>query len=503
MSYINLCFNDVSFSYESSREPIIKNINITFPNGWSGIIGANGIGKTTLAKLATGIFLPDSGTISGLKPDFTGLYCEQTTEFYPDLADSFFLSDDNSSGKLRSILHIEPDWQYRWESLSHGERKRLQIAIMLWKNPDILALDEPTNHLDNYSAKFIIDSLLTYEGIGLLISHNRSLLDRLCSQCLFMDKHNAIMRPGGISEGLIQEEIENKNKEKVFENNIRNYKRIQESAVKLKQEIQPKERMLSKRHLAKKDYDGKGKIDAARLLGKDKRATQKVKQMETRSQKAKEDMENSHFTKRRVDGFIFHGEKARCDYLLNISAGRIPVHEAFDIISVELIIRPGDRIGLTGNNGAGKSTLVEYIIKSLKIPDEKMVYIPQELDEFGISKIKYDIDHLSRSDLGLLFTVIFRLGSEPERLLKFEKPSPGEIKKLMFGLGLLKSPNLLIMDEPTNHMDFPSIRCLEEALSNFEGAALLVSHDMEFIKNSTGTEWNIIYDGIERTLIIK
>ncbi len=180
MLYINLRFAGVFFSYDTSIEAVLTDVNVSFNNGWTGIVGPNGVGKTTLAKLAAGLLSPDSGSIIKSNDYLCGLYCEQTTEFIPEFANDFFSSGDNESGKLKSILGIHDDWFERWNSLSHGERKRVQIAIMLWKAPDILVLDEPTNHLDSDTTTLISDALYSYEGIGLLISHNRELLDKLC-----------------------------------------------------------------------------------------------------------------------------------------------------------------------------------------------------------------------------------------------------------------------------------------------------------------------------------
>jgi ATPase subunit of ABC transporter with duplicated ATPase domains len=503
MSSINLRFTNVSFSYESSEHLIINNLTVSFPRGWTGIVGPNGIGKTTLAKLAVGLLLPDKGSILKIRENYSGLYCPQTIENYPDFLDEFFESGDNDSGRLCSILEINRDWKGRWNSLSHGERKRLQIAIMLWKNPDILALDEPTNHLDSFSSKIIMESLFNYDGIGLIISHNRSLLDQLCNQCLFMDINNIILRPDGISYGLRQEEIEEKNRIRIYENTLEKYRKIKSSAVTLKQELHSKEKSLSKRNLDKKDHDAKGKIDLARITGKDAIASRKVKQMDLRAQDAKEELENAYYKKRRIEGFIFQGEKAECNTLLNIKESNICICNRLSILSPDLIIKPDDKICITGNNGVGKSTLIEHIYNSLRIPSDKVIYIPQEMDESKLSKIKKDISFLNRKDLGKLLTVIYRLGSEPERLLIAENPSPGEIKKLMLGLGLLKVPVMIIMDEPTNHMDFPSIQCLEEALLNFNGALLIVSHDHNFIKKLTRIEWNLIYINNTRRIIIK
>ncbi len=88
-------------------------------------------------------------------------------------------------------------------------------------------------------------------------------------------------------------------------------------------------------------------------------------------------------------------------------------------------------------------------------------------------------------------TIVRRLGSDPDRVLSSEVPSPGEARKLLLAVGLSKTPWLVIMDEPTNHMDLPSVECLEKALNDYTGALVLVSHDREFLDNTTSIQWNI------------
>ena len=95
--------------------------------------------------------------------------------------------------KLIAELHIDSGWIDRWKSLSHGERKRAQIAVALWLDPVVLAVDEPTNHIDADARKLLREALRNFRGVGLLVSHDRELLDELCGQCLFIDPPEAVM----------------------------------------------------------------------------------------------------------------------------------------------------------------------------------------------------------------------------------------------------------------------------------------------------------------------
>ena len=110
MSYINLRFEQVNFSYDTSIEAVLKNVNVSFNTGWTGIIGPNGVGKTTLAKLAAGLLKPDNGAITKSNDSLSSLYCEQTTEYLPENESEFFANDDNDTGRLKSILAISDDY---------------------------------------------------------------------------------------------------------------------------------------------------------------------------------------------------------------------------------------------------------------------------------------------------------------------------------------------------------------------------------------------------------
>lgn len=491
MRTVNLIFNNVSFTYDTSSENIISSLTMHLSPGWTGIVGANGTGKTTIAKLAAGLLTPSGGVITATCDSPAAFYCSQDTETLPENSAGFISDPENHAGRIRSILGIETDWPLRWETLSHGERKRFQTGISLWLNPEILALDEPTNHLDPGSKKYITDALSTYQGIGIIISHDRELLDNLCAACLFVSRGRCIMRPGGVTKGMLQEEIENKNRERVYGETRENYIRLKRSAQSMKEKESARSAGLSKKKLDRHDHDGKGKIDLARLTGKDKTAGRKIILIEKRCDALKKTAVENYYNKRRVEGFAFCGEKYHRQVLLRLPAGRISLSGLRYVEYPDLTIRNDDRVGLTGENGCGKSTILNYIQSSLDIPRHKIISIRQEISAHELSKLKHELESLPGNDKGLLLSIIFRLGSEPERIIDSPSPSPGEARKIMLGLGLLKNPSFILMDEPTNHMDLPSVQCLEKALSQFSGAMIIISHDMRFIENVATRRWHI------------
>ena len=502
MGTVDLQFIDVSFRYDSSSEIIFESLNLHFAGGWTGIVGANGSGKTTVSKLATGVLAPSSGRIargSGV----SAVYCAQETEEPPADAEDFLYDDDSRAGELRSLLGIGNDWILRWDTLSHGERKRFQIGAALRGEPDILALDEPANHLDRSAKKMLSAALRTYGGTGLIVSHDRDLLDEVCAQCLFLRPAYAVIRPGNFSEGEAAEERDDAARVKAYNDASDQFRKAERSARVLKHRESLRRNSLSKRNIAKHDHDAKTKIDRARLTGKDKRGARKVSLMENRAAQLGERARGVYFEKRETAGIVFTGERFRRDAILSVTSREILMGERRTLAIPDIVIRPDSRIGVTGDNGAGKSVLVSMIASSVGVPSDRMIYVPQEIGSLMWREVMARISSLGDDMYGALLTAVHRLGSEPERIRAAENPSPGEKRKMMLGLGLLHRPGFIIMDEPTNHMDIPSIRCLEEALAVYEGALLVVSHDRRFLSRITAEEWAITREGNRSVLTVR
>ena len=156
----------------------------------------------------------------------------------------------------------------------------------------------------------------------------------------------------------------------------------------------------------------------------------------------------------------------------------------------DLNIRPADRIAVTGANGSGKSTFIKYMLEYLNVDSEHVTYVPQEIDLQESKEILKKAASLPGEKLGYLMNIVSRLNSVPERLLSTVEPSPGEIRKLLLALGMTCDPHIIIMDEPTNHMDLSSIECLESALKDCPCAMVLVSHDTYFLNKLTDINWN-------------
>jgi macrolide transport system ATP-binding/permease protein len=468
--------------------PLIENFTCRFHGGWTGVVGANGTGKTTLLKLATGLLAPDEGEIR--RPEYS-LYCEQRTDEPPALFDDLVAAEEGDAVLIRADLGIETDWLERWDTLSHGERKRAQVGVMLWRRPDVLAVDEPTNHLDYVAVALLAGALERYQGVGLLVSHDRGLLDRLCAHCLFVDPPEMVLRRGGFTKGWEESRREALAQERRLKRARAKRRKIEREAARRRSEASQSDRKRSKRGLAPKDSDGREKIDRARVSGKDAVAGKLYRQIQGRLRHAREQESEIKTKKTHRMGIWLPGTHSRRDLLFDIGAESLHLGGNRFLRHEGLVMQPDDRIALTGPNGAGKSTLVRRIVSSVNVPAEHLTYVPQEIDVIDSARILDDARELPNKTLGLMMTVISRLGSRPHRLLESAEPSPGETRKLLLAMGIAKEPHLIIMDEPTNHMDLPSIQCLEDALRDCPCGLLLVSHDMQFLRNLTKRRWDI------------
>jgi ATPase subunit of ABC transporter with duplicated ATPase domains len=483
-----ILFESVSFRYESMPGLLIKDLSAGFPAGWTGVVGVNGAGKTTVLKLACRLLEPRSGRV---QLPGTAAYCEQRTDEVPGPLQSLIEAGDALASRVKGQLEIGDDWPARWASLSHGERKRAQIAAAIWRQPDALALDEPTNHIDSDARAMLIQALRDYRGIGLLVSHDRELLDSLCERCLFVNPPEVVMRPGNYSSGrreALREEDSARSRKEAAK---RQAAHLAREAQRRASRAQANERKRSKRGLAPKDHDARGKIDLAIFTGADGRAGRLAARMKSRAAQARGAAEGIKVRKEYELGIWIEGERCRRDTLFRLEAGTIPLGNARILRHPGLVMFPEDRIALTGANGSGKSTLVRHILQRINLPPGRLSYLPQEVDLESSRVILAEVRRQPPGTLGRIMTIVSRLGSRPASLLESAEPSPGEVRKLLLALGIALRPHLIILDEPTNHLDLSSIECLEEALADCPCGLLLVSHDEPLLRRLTLTRWHI------------
>lgn len=196
-------------------------------------------------------------------------------------------------------------------------------------------------------------------------------------------------------------------------------------------------------------------------------------------------------TAKRELGINLESVKHYKQTILFKNEGSIPIGSERILIHPALYVNRDDKIGIIGNNGCGKTTLIRELATLIKDNVSSYAYIPQEISSSQSEDMLRKNINYNHEERGKIFTIISRLNSDPKRLLDSRLPSPGEVRKLILANAILKQRSIIIMDEPTNHMDLPSINCVEDTLKEYNGALLLVSHDKVFLNNTVETYWQI------------
>ena len=507
---MQLNLSNIEYTYPLAVEPTIRNVTATFPAGWTGFVGDNGSGKTTLARVVCGLLQPDAGVVG---PSLFSTYCAQSTEEPPGNLEDFAVSYDRAAIQLRNELSIGDEWPWRFDTLSCGQQKRLQVACALWSAPDVLVVDEPTNHVDASTRHALFTALSKFKGIGVLISHDRELLDALCSQCLFIANGTVIMRPGGYSQASSQVALERSSAIHAREIAQKEKARTEREAQRRREEASRVQTRRSGKGIAKNDSDARAKKRHYIVSGQDGKAGKLSARMQSRLEKAENDVADSKVEKRYDAHVWLDVEPSKRKVLFRMEPGCISVGESLLSLPA-LFIGNTDHIGLVGDNGSGKTTLVKKIIASISADsssidtslidtsfmdatantgrtDTRVLYISQEPDVLQKEKTLKKMRELSSAQRGQVLSIVAQLNSDPDCILEGDTVSPGEMRKLMLALGILESPELLVMDEPTNYLDLGSTEALERLLSVYPGALLLVSHDASLVSSATSITWRI------------
>lgn len=482
---MQITLNDVSYSYPGSTQTVLDGVRAVFSAGWTGIIGNNGCGKSTLARIATGMLVPDSGTVS--PRGLVVAYCEQDATTPPDRLEDLACSWEQTAVRLRADLGVDDDWPWRYDTLSSGQQKRLQVAVALWENPDVLVMDEPTNHVDALTRQAILKALAGYRGIGLLISHDRELLDALAGQCLCFEGARVVMRPGGYTQAREQAVCDTKTAQRQRRDAKREAARIQAEAARRRNEASKSTAKRSARHLDAKDHDGKGRIKLAVYTGKDGVAGKLSSRMDARLEKVRQALDEAHVDKQYAGDIWMDAEASPRKVLVRMEAGELTQGEHCLRIP-DLAVGNTEHIGIAGVNGSGKTTLLTAFMR--KAPDDlSTLFIPQGIGSELAARIMASLHEASPGERGRVLSIVAQLNSDSDRILDGDELSPGELRKIMLAQGILRHPVLIAMDEPTNHLDVGSIEALERVLVVYPGALVLVSHDERLLEKTTDIRW--------------
>lgn len=487
------------FSYPTTPANLFEDFSLQFYDGWTCLAGSNGCGKSTLLKLIAGSLLPDSGRI------FTGatisnndiVYCPQETSQIPENIYSVFWSDDNEIRRFFSMLHVSEEMLERYDTLSGGEKKRIQIASALAEKPAILLLDEPTNHLDGVTVEMISRTLSLFTGIGIMVSHDRSFADSLCTHTVYLYNEARSISggrdciacqtyPGGLSKALELRE-QNADSSRAQWNKLNSKASSEkERSRQLALENERSKSRLSKKKIDPADHDAKRKMDVARLGGKDRTTGDAKAHLENQIKRTEDARDSIQKSLKRKEGFSIESSDYCKTIIIEekdlVVGDSIGEGNTYTLHIPRLEIAPGEKLALTGQNGSGKSLFIKHVISELEKLGriKEVMYLPQEISREEAKQIFEDFNKLEDDERGEVLSTLYRLGSEPESLQK-ENLSPGELRKLMISLAVQKPLSLLILDEPTNHMDITSVLALENALASLSCSLLLVSHDKAFL----------------------
>jgi ATPase subunit of ABC transporter with duplicated ATPase domains len=482
----------VSFSY-SDAVALLRDVTLQLAHGWTGMVGANGAGKTTLLRLVIGALDPSSGHVRVDPPALLVRYCEQTVERRTADIEALAAATDGESRRVTGELRLDPAALSRWPTMSPGERKRWQVGAALASEPGVLVLDEPSDHLDSEARDLLLAGLRRFRGIGIIVSHDRALLDELTICTIRVHDGAARIFRGGYSDAKRAWEAEERAR-------LAEYERLKHERDVLRRRLADKRRMASaadssisarSRMKRPRDHDATGMLARGKARAASARLSRDVGVVRASVERTIERLQEFTFRKDKGRALFVDYVAAPQARVLALDSESLSAGAKLLLEDVHVWVDRNAKIRLAGPNGIGKTTLLRELVAGARIPAERLLHLPQELADRDAAALLESVRELRGDERSRVLTLVAALGVDPERLLASRAPSPGEARKLALASGLGRQAWALVLDEPTNYLDIPAIERLEEALAEYPGALLVVTHDELLARRCTTIEWRL------------
>jgi ATPase subunit of ABC transporter with duplicated ATPase domains len=478
--------------------PVLSDVSFVLDPGFYGLVGANGAGKTTLLRVLAGVLAPHEGTVRIRPAGAVLVHCPQDVDEAGDDVRAFASSTDGLASELRGRLALDEDGLARWPTLSPGERKRWQIGAALAREPEVLLLDEPTNHLDASARVRLLEALARFRGIGLVVSHDRAVLERLPRAILRVHEGAVTRYQGRWSDARAAWEAERREREEAHAKARAAVRAIERRLDDARSAQRAAERSLGARSRMKDENDHDARSAGAKAVAgwAEARAGRTVETVRHDLERARSRV--PAIARDATSGGKVFAAYARAPHavLFHLDAPELRAGDRLVLRDVRVNVGRDERVRVAGDNGAGKTTLLRALVEASRRGD-RVLCLPQELPPDAVARLLADLRALGEDERGRVLSVFSALGSDPERVLRRRGGeaalSPGEARKLALASGLGRHAWALVLDEPTNHLDLPTIERLEEALSQYPGCIVLVTHDDAFARAVTAR--TLLLDG--------
>jgi len=462
-----LRFDNVVFQYDE-KKPLLAEVCFSVRQGAKKtLMGQNGSGKSTIFKLITGDLQPTEGNVSVTDNATIATAAQVIDKKDLDLTVKEYFVKAKPVGNINSqinkamnAVNLTVPLDRKIGELSGGQQARILLAFALIQNPDILLLDEPTNNLDQAGIDHLIDFLVNYDKTVLVISHDADFLNCFTEGVIYLDVFTG--------------------KAETYDGDY--YSVVEEISRRIEREIK------KNAQLEKEIKDNKEKVNFfAHKGGKMRRLASKLKKEVEELEEEKVDVRREDKT---IREFTIPNQGVVGNVVVINSIKVIKNHEAV-VKAVEISLRQNDRLLVSGPNGSGKSTLLRSLVRNTDdgatiLADTRVGYYSQDFSTLDYDQTVFDslksvltagADVHDMRSIAAGFLITGELMGQKVSYL-----SEGQKGLLSFARLVLMKPGLLILDEPTNHINFRHIPIIAKAINKYEGAIIMVSHMPDFVR---------------------